>query len=132
MHTGVSIWDLSGHTKLTHSYLLTRDDARDDLHETYAAHNAQADVCLLQKLFNRSDVPLTTLSNYSATTSSCLDKYKYEQMSDDNLVTIYPMQLQKIIGKQMAVKIAQSGLIMEHLRLSVKRKGYEGLRYLLS
>ena len=32
----------------------------------------------------------------------------------------------------MALKIAQSGLKMEHLRLSVERKGYEGLRYLLS
>jgi nicotinamide mononucleotide (NMN) deamidase PncC len=58
---------------------------------------------------------------------AAIDTYMFEKKADVNLVSQSNMQKVKDVSKQMAMKIAKSGLSLAHLRLAVNRGGRDGL-----
>lgn len=98
----------------------------------YAAHNAEEDVRSLHKLVTFSNVSTKTLSNNSVTFNSALDIYKFDIISHENLETFDVLLEQKVVSKQMLLKMAKSNLRFEHLKLAVERGEQEGLSKLMS
>jgi DNA polymerase III epsilon subunit-like protein len=93
----------------------------------YSAHNALEDVCSLQKLIIYTEIPFDQMCCHSITMDAAIDTYIFEKKADVNLVSLSNMQQEKIVSKQMAMKIAKSGLSLAHLRLAVNRGGRDGL-----
>lgn len=97
------------------------------LEEQYAAHNAEHDVCSLQKLIVHVKPSAEDLSADSITFSSMLSVHSFEKDAQSNFATLTGLVEQKIVSKQMAMKIARSGLRLCHLNLAVACGGSDGL-----
>jgi len=86
----------------------------------YSADDALQDVCSLQKLITYSHVTIDMMCKYSISIECALDNYMYEK-GDVNLHTQNNTLQQQVVSKQIAMKIARSGLSFRHLKLAVDR-----------
>jgi len=98
----------------------------------YSAHNAINDVLSLQKLFEKSQVPLEISCKFSFSTEWGFQCLTFKDMTDANVTTMDCLSRNRILSKQMLNKIASSGLQYQHLLAVFQREGRSGLVQLLS
>lgn len=97
------------------------------LNVDYNAHDALADVESLQTLVCDTGVDDSSVLQHSTCTLAAISSYQHNKMCDMNLCTLEEMINAKVISKDMAKKVASSGLNLLHLKLAVRRNGFEGL-----
>jgi len=102
------------------------------LGETYSAHSAIHDVIALQKLMATLVVERTVLNLSSFSCQHAIKSYVISSEVRKNLPSLHTMVDKKIISPGIARTIAGSGLNCNHLQISWKRNGIDGLRNLLS
>ena len=98
----------------------------------YSAHNAINDVLSLQKLFEKSQVPLEISCKFSFATEWGFQCLTFKDMTEANATTMDCLSRNRILSKQMLNKIASSGLQYQHLLAVFQREGRSGLVQLLS
>jgi DNA polymerase III alpha subunit (gram-positive type) len=101
----------------------------------FNAHNASADVDILQKLCTCNQ--LSNMHDFTFTVDSvmqCLVHYRTDtaDAADENLLSLSVLVDNKVLGKAMAEKVAKSGLKLEHLQLAYRQQGHDGVANLLS
>ncbi|XP_062576921.1 uncharacterized protein LOC134267321 isoform X2 [Saccostrea cucullata] len=97
------------------------------LNENYAAHNAEDDVLVLQKLVQHVKPCTEVLVRHSSSMHTLVEKYLFDKIVDKNLNTLLVLCNDKILSKQMCKKIAESGLNLGHLKLAHTRGGLKTL-----
>ena len=103
----------------------------DLLGSTYSAHNALADVHMLQKLTSEL-VSDSCLLKHSFSLSWLHEYYEFLDKKRANLRSLQPAIQSKAISKGMAEKVASSGLTLAHLQLAFQRSGTDGLSNVLT
>jgi len=97
---------------------------------TYEAHNASADVTVLQKVVGACKQP-EMLLKHGFSVTAILQEIERNKFLDKNLPTLQPLIHHKICGTGTVRKIAASGLSLYHLKLAHSRSGDKGLELLL-
>lgn len=100
------------------------------LSANYNAHNAVDDVDILQQLC-AVDRSFDMTSSYFSC-QYALSVYCYSLNVSKNIHSLYPLLDNKIISKNIARKIAGSGLSMDNLILAFDRSGADGIRNVFS
>ena len=104
--------------------------ASDLLDTTYTAHNALADVHMLQKLASKF-VSNDCILKHSFTLSWLEEYYDFLDKKRENLSSLQPLIQAKVITKGMAEKVASSGLTIAHLQLAFQRSAAGGISNVL-
>ena len=100
---------------------------------SFNAHNAMDDVDALKSIMEQCKITITELGRFSFTLSCAIEFLSYQQECKKRLATLHPL-MQAGISKGMAMKIAKSGLEMQHLQATSFRSDniLEDMRTLLS
>ncbi|XP_077999429.1 uncharacterized protein LOC144452249 [Glandiceps talaboti] len=106
--------------------------ANDYVGQIYDAHNATADVIMLQRLIETCNVSLSTLLENSFTSHWIVQHQHYKHQQLCNYTTLVSLVDNKVLSKSMAQKVAGSGLCYQHLHLAYQRDGFNSLRDLFS
>jgi len=104
----------------------------DLLGTCYRAHDSLEDVRALQQLVSYKEVNDDVIMESSFTMNYAINSMKYCINKAVNLQSLQPVIALKVISKGMGEKIAGSGLMLNHLKLSFIRGGKEGLRSVLT
>ena len=91
----------------------------------YAAHNAAEDCQALKALLQHSSVD--DIGSYCRTLDSVRGDVEYLDMRRNNCQSLAPLLQTKAITKNVAEKIAGSGLSYHHLQCVYQRNGAEGI-----
>ena len=105
--------------------------ASDLLDTTYTAHNALADVNMLQKLASKFISNDDCILKHSFTLSWLEEYYDFLDKKRENLGSLQPLIQAKVITKGMAEKVASSGLTIAHLQLAFQRGAADGISNVL-
>ena len=105
---------------------------RDLLGTSYRAHDSLEDVRALQQLLSCKEVNDKVIMESSFTTNYAISSTKYTLNKAVNIHSLQPLIASKVISKGMGDKIAGSGLMLNHLKLSFIWGGKEGLRSVLT
>ena len=99
---------------------------------SYNAHDALADCKALQKVTSHAlDQDGINLCGFVHNLKSYIEDTEYKIREKSNLQSFLPMIENKVISKQLAEKMAGSGIEMGHLVTVYKRKGFDGLSAVL-
>lgn len=106
----------------------------DLLGTCYRAHDFLEDVRALQQLVSYKEVNDDVImeSSFTMNYMYAINSTKYCINKTVNLQSLQPLIALKVISKGMGEKIAGSGLMLNHLKLSFIRGGKEGLRSVLT
>ena len=99
---------------------------------TYDAHNALEDVKALEKLINKIDPSSEEKRKHTFSVQYVLDVQEYNRNAAVNLLGWKVLFELGVISKNIAQKAAKSGLRPEHLELSYKCAGEDGVYSVLS
>ena len=102
------------------------------LKETYDAHNALADVVALKKLTDQSNITNELILSNTVSSQWYIEHQLNEKSCKCNVQSLDNMVKEKVISKQLASKIGNSGLHFNHLLLAVQRSGFDGLKSVLT
>ncbi|XP_078344011.1 uncharacterized protein LOC144629653 [Oculina patagonica] len=100
--------------------------AKDLLSTNYNAHNALADVQVLQQL-TTDFLSTKMLVKHSLTVSWVRENNIFLCKKRQNLQTFEQLIHEKVLSTKMAEKAASSGLNFHHLQLSFQRNGIDGV-----
>lgn len=96
------------------------------LDTSYRARDRALQYLVSQKKVNDKVIMESSFTiNYAISTKYCLN-------NAINLSRLQPLITSKVTSKGMGDKIAGSGLMLNHLKLSFIRSGFEGLRSVLT
>ena len=112
------------------SCILTVSHALRSLDTTCTAHNALADVHMLQKLSSKF-VSKDCILKHSFTLSWLEEYYDFLEKNRENLSSLQPLIQAKVITKGMAEKVAASGLAIANLQLAFQRGAADGISNVL-
>ncbi|XP_077991066.1 uncharacterized protein LOC144445401 [Glandiceps talaboti] len=104
----------------------------DVLGESYNAHNALDDVKVLQRMYNQSHIPQTTVYQHSFSMMHVHDRVIYRKMKNANCISLQVLLEKNIISKTMVDKNAGSGLSYDDLKLACDRGGVDALEVVLT
>ena len=103
---------------------------RDFVEKDYEAHDAVEDVKALAELLTVSGIPLSILTQHTATFSTAVERVRFLKQKNVRLATLrVPLAA---LSANMLNKIAGSGLKYSHLKLAFRRGGEAALRDLLT
>ena len=100
--------------------------AKDLLDATYNAHNALDDARMLQKLVSKF-ISDDLLLKHSFTVSWYRDYLSHSRMTQENMKSLKPLLKAGKVSEGMAMKIARSGLRMNHMEFAYQNGGVENL-----
>lgn len=104
----------------------------DHLGTSYRAHDSLEDVRALQQLVSYKEVNDKVTMESSFTINYAINSTTYCLNEAVNVHSLQPLITSKVISKGMGDKIAGSGLMLNHLKLSFIHGGKEGLRSVLA
>lgn len=104
----------------------------DLLGTSYRAHDSLEDVRTLQQLVSYKEVNDKVTMESSFTINYAINSTTYCLNEAVNVHSLQPLITSKVISKGMGDKIAGSGLMLNHLKLSFIHGGKEGLRSVLA
>lgn len=96
----------------------------------YSAHDASADVSALYELLAHTGI-LRKVQNYSFSREFVQHRIIQLKNKKANLSSFAELTKAKVIPKCTAIKLAESGVSKEHLKLAFEREGADGIRLLL-
>ncbi len=99
------------------------------LKHSYEAHNALADVTALQELCGL--VSIDVMKKHAFSIDYIMKTMEYDEKVKANNATLSHLVVSKTCSKDMAKRIASSGLKYGHLKFQVRENGYDGLEALL-
>ncbi len=99
------------------------------LKHSYDAHNALADVTALQELCGL--VSIDVMKKHAFSIDYIMKTMEYDDKVKANNATLSHLVISKACSKDMAKRIASSGLAYGHLKFQVRENGYDGLEALL-
>ncbi len=99
------------------------------LKHNYDAHNALADVTALQELCGL--VSIDVMKKHAFSIDYIMKTMEYDEKVKANNATLSHLVISKACSKDMAKRIASSGLAYGHLKFQVRENGYDGLEALL-
>ena len=99
---------------------------------SYTAHNALEDAKALEKLLTTSRIREQDMTKNSISIDLAFKNDVCLENEVKYLPSLTPMVTEKVVSKDMAKKIAGSGLCFRHLCIAFRRGNREGLSKLLS
>jgi DNA polymerase III alpha subunit (gram-positive type) len=102
------------------------------LNEDYDAHNAMADVKVLQKLLNVKKVTEVQMLKHSYSLAYIQELDRYQTSHMQNHSSLMPLVNDNVLSKQMITKVAASGLSLSHIFLAYKRDNVNGIKNIFS
>ena len=102
----------------------------DLLSKSYAAHDALADVKVLQELMVYVDPSIDKISPHTFDIDFVKNSLQHLSMKTSNVTTLTPFK--GLISKGMVEKMAASGLQFKHIKLAYDRKQHQGVHDILA
>jgi DNA polymerase III epsilon subunit-like protein len=114
------------------SHYALRSLAIGVLNEVHDAHNAVANVKMLQKLLNVKEVTDAQMLKHGFSVAYVPELYKYQGCYLENRASLMPLVNDHVLSMQMIGRVAKCGLGLSDLLSAYKKDNFNGIKYIFT